>query len=455
MVPLAVPVLVLVVGLLPACAGPAATTGAPNSPASQGADTLQPRALGTAAAATAMTGASQPAGSPNGRPAPTWERVSLPPDVTPLRLAGESERLVVGGQRTDQRPTVHVVLAGEPRPLRVAPQAASPYAALARWRSLTLAQGRLTGIGGAPGGAHSNTRWTAWDADLSGDWSQAVVTERPQPFETFGGWEAGDLVDAVATYEHTYLVGSWRGSTALDGALWRAEGARWVREDAAGTPLASTPTELVGVAAARSTGPGILVVGSVTRLGEQAGSAGVAGSTSPGATGSAGGVRRVAAVWRSARGSSQWTRLDLPDAGAASDARSASCGPQGCVVAGVSDGRYALWWVPATGAPTRVPAVPEVPASTATTGAAAALDASADAGPLGPGVELPDPLLRGPRLWCLVGDALLERVDGAWRTTSGVPGGARAVAVAADTVYVIGGEGAQAALWRTEWPNHD
>lgn len=466
-----VPVLAMGLALLPACAGSSATSGAevpsgahaPMSPA--GADPQRSPGLGTAPADVAT-----PSGGSGG--APTWERVALPAGVVPLRLAAEGERLVVGGQRTDQRPTVHVVLAGELTSLRVAPQASSPYAALARWRSLTLAQGRLTGIGGAPGGAHSNTRWTAWDAELVGDWPQAVVTERPQPFETFGGWEAGELVDAVATYERTYLVGSWRGSTALDVAVWRADGTRWVREDSAATPLASTPTELVGVAAARSTGPGILVVGSVTRLGEQAGSATPAGSAGAGPS-AGGGVRRVAAAWRSARGSSQWVRIDLPDAGATSEARSAACDPQGCAVAGVSDGRYALWWVPATGEPSRVSDVPDVPV-------ARDADATVDAGgspagapvstgtpqdsapasattldPLAPGAELPDPVLRGSRVWCLVGDALLERVEGVWRAGAGVPGRARTVAVAADTVYVIAGDDAHAALWRTEWPNHE
>lgn len=309
----------------------------------------------------------------------------MPDGVEPVRLAAEGDRVVVGGQGSDSRPTMNVMVAGELRSLAVRPDASSPYAALARWRSLALLDARLTAIGGASGGAHANTRWTTWDADLSGDPGRANVIEWPQAFWTFGGWEAGGLVDAVATSQGRFLVGAWTGTTGLDIAVWHEDGRRWARDDSAGTPLVSTPTALAGATAATSTGPGILVTGSVTHLHD--------------------GVRRTAAVWRSAIGGSDWDRLDLPDSGAAGEARSAACAPDGCLVAGVVDERYALWWVPpaGTGAPARVGGVPQWPV--------------ADRG------HVPSPLRRGERLWCPVGTALLVRAAGVWAVHSGPPGG--------------------------------
>ena len=60
-------------------------------------------------------------------------------------------------------------------------------------RGRTPRDGAVDLVGGAPAGAHSNTRWSTWRGDAAG------VRELPQPFATFGGWGAGALVSLVQT----------------------------------------------------------------------------------------------------------------------------------------------------------------------------------------------------------------------------------------------------------------
>lgn len=190
---------------------------------------------------------------------------------------------------------------------------------------------------------------------------------------------------------------------------------RWERAESAGTALASSPTELVGARAATSTGPGILVVGNVTTLGD--------------------GVRRSAAVWRSAQGAQDWRRIDLPDSGSTSEARSAACAADGCVVAGVADGRYAMWWLPAQAAPRRLSGLPDL--------------AVADRDPVPAPVRSASP--RGVAglgdLVAVAGDVLLVRAGGSW-TTYPLPGPAAAVATAGESLYAIAaGPGSAGTLW--------
>lgn len=388
--------------------------------------------------AACTAGPAVPPVPPSHTPAvgPRWEPVALSPGVAPIRLAAQGDRLLVGGQRvTDSAPTLDLVDSsvdssvdhGSPAHLRVAPDPASPYAAVARWQSMALAAGRLTAIGGAPGGAHANTRWTVWDADFGTDWRRAVLTERPQNFWTFGGWEAGGLVDAVATADGPLLVGAWNGIVGLDIAIYHRRGLRWERAESAGTPLASTRTDLVGAAAAAPMEAGVIIVGSVTHLG--------------------GGVRRAPAAWRSARGGSRWQRLALPQGDSAGSARSVSCAPSGCVVAGDVDGRYALWWVPVDGAPSRVGGVPELTVDEHT--------------------PMPGPVVRGERLWGFAGTTVLVRDRGRWAVfpapdaSQGADGssdqGTATLLAAAATdseVFVVVGDPAGPAgsrLWRTGW----
>ena len=126
-------------------------------------------------------------------------------------------------------------------------------------------------------------------------------------FYAFGGWGAGELVDAVITPGGDALVGSWGGAKAgLDAAVWTFADRVWTRQDPAGTALESTATVLVGPRGATRDGDGILVAGSALHLDE--------------------GVRQTAAVWRSAGVNCGWHRLDLPDVGTHSEAVAARCG---------------------------------------------------------------------------------------------------------------------------------
>ena len=64
------------------------------------------------------------------------------------------------------------------------------------------------------------------------------LVEQPQSFNTFGGWGAGNLVDAVTTTAGSALIGSWGSDKAgLDAAAWLPSGAKWIRQSSAGTAL--------------------------------------------------------------------------------------------------------------------------------------------------------------------------------------------------------------------------
>lgn len=183
-----------------------------------------------------------------------WQPIDLPDGDAAVRLVADGDLVLIGGQRPDSRPTLYAVVADRPQPIAVRPAASSPYAAVARWQSLALRERHLTAVGGAHGGAHANTRWTTWEADLSTSPTRGTLTETPQSFWTFGGWEAGGLVDAVATSRGVFIVGAWNGTTGLDIAVWHQDGPRWQRRDSAGTALASGPAALMGASAAASTG---------------------------------------------------------------------------------------------------------------------------------------------------------------------------------------------------------
>jgi hypothetical protein len=158
------------------------------------------------------------------------------------------------------------------------------------------------------------------------------VRELPQPFATFGGWGAGALVSLVQTPSAPVIVGSWEsGGAGLDIALWHPKGERWVRAPSAGTSLASTATALVSARGATAAGDGVLVVGSVTLLGNE--------------------VRQRAAVWWSPGPDAKFSRTELPADGSLAEAHAASCSGTGrCAVVGVVDGRLRGWWVGAHGA---------------------------------------------------------------------------------------------------------
>jgi hypothetical protein len=256
-----------------------------------------------------------------------WSAVELPTGVEPKTLTTMGDRLLVGGLKAGDTPDtpspVMLVLDASDVSQSVPLTPRSPYAPIARWYSVVTDGTRIVAIGGANGGAHANVRWTTWSGTLAG------VQELPQSFYTFGGWGAGELVDAVITPGGDALVGSWGGAQAgLDAAVWTFADPVWTRQDPAGTALESTSTLLVGPRGATSDGDGILVTGSALHLDD--------------------GVKQTAAVWRSSGVNTGWHRIDLPDSGTHSESVSARCGGPsgtGCVVAGQVDGRLAVWSV--------------------------------------------------------------------------------------------------------------
>ena len=196
-----------------------------------------------AAAALAACSSTEPTGASTTvavsvQPGPhlAWSAVELPAGVEPKTLTTMADRLLVGGLKAGDTPEtpspVMLVLdAGDiSQTVPLTPQ--SPYAPVARWYSVATDGTRIVAIGGANGGAHANVRWTTWSGTLAG------VQELPQNFYTFGGWGAGDLVDAVITPGGDALVGSWGGAQAgLDAAVWTFANPVWTRQDPAGTAL--------------------------------------------------------------------------------------------------------------------------------------------------------------------------------------------------------------------------
>jgi hypothetical protein len=187
-----------------------------------------------------------------------------------------------------------------------------------------------------------------------------------------------------------------------------------VRQPSAGTALESTPGLLVGPRWATDAGAGIVLAGSAVRL-------------------SGGAVREYAAVWRSVRVNSGWTRVDLPGSGRIGEAVSARCGRQDCVLAGYVDNVLALWRLSPSGAAVRIPDVPRV-AVTAT---------SAVPAPLVAGARVIEVVSAGSRV------AVLSGGDRSWTLSRGPEGRATSSALVAGWVYVIAQKADRStALWR-------
>ncbi|MFL6079613.1 MAG: hypothetical protein ACJ714_06760 [Ornithinibacter sp.] len=257
--------------------------------------------------------------------------VALPAGDEPVVVTSWGADLLVGSRAPEgsaSRPRLTVLDAGGgSREVEVTP--VSPTAFEARWLVAAPRGETVDLVGGAPAGAHSNTRWSTWRGDSS------AVGELPQPFATFGGWGAGALVSLVQTPAAPVIVGSWEsGGAGLDIAVWHPRGERWVRASSAGTALASSPTALVAARGAAADRGGVLVAGSVTLLG-------------------VGSVTQRPAVWRSPGPSGPWTRTDLPGDGALGEAHAASCDGAGrCTVLGVVDGTLRGWALAADGSVT-------------------------------------------------------------------------------------------------------
>jgi hypothetical protein len=260
-----------------------------------------------------------------GPPAPTetarelgWSRIAMPESVVASSLAPASEALLVGGRATSGRgrPVLFVVDAsGGTRAVPLHPT--SPYAKVADLVSVAAHGTEVVALGAKHGGAHANVRWTVWTG------STQRLDEYPQPFETFGGWGAGGLLDIVSASDGPMIAGTWAANEGgLNAAVWLPASGRWLRQESDGTALANTQQIQVNPRAASAAGPAVILSGSVITFGD--------------------GVEQRAALWTWPTRSSAWMLQQLPDAGIHSEALSSRC-VQTCWVSGHADGRLALW----------------------------------------------------------------------------------------------------------------
>jgi hypothetical protein len=342
-------------------------------------------------------------------PTLTWSKVMLPRDVEPVTLTASGPQLLVGGRAATGQVKPRLLLIapdGSSSEVRLIPH--SGYALEARWQSIASDGDRIIAVGGAPGGAHMNTRWTTWAGTNAG------VTEIPQPFDTFGGWGAGDVFGPVLTSAGPAIAGSWQGAkSGLDAAIWLPLRDRWVRQTSAGSALESTDKLLVGPRSATSAGAGIVLPGSAVHLSD-------------------GKVHQSAAVWRSERVNRGWARVDLPDSGTTGEAVSAHCSGQNCVLAGYVDDTVALWRLSSSAA-VRIPDVPKV----------ASNPSSHFPAPLVAGALIIEAVSAGPSVVVLVGG------NRQWTVSKGPAGTATSSALVGGWVYVIATQAVgSAVLWR-------
>lgn len=336
----------------------------------------------------------------------------LPAGVEPRTLTPFGDRLLVGGLVAGSPPGPRLLSVGASGPateIRLRPR--SGYAPEARWQSVATDGTRIIAIGGANGGAHGNIRWTTWSGTAAG------VEETPQSFYAFGGWGAGELVDAVVTPQGDAILGTWGGAQAgLDAAVWLPANDVWTRQDPAGTALESTKELLVGPRSATTSGPGIVVAGSAIHLGD-------------------GSVAQLATLWRSSAPNAGWRRIDLPDAGRHSEAVSATCDGLRCTVAGQVDGVLAIWQVDGDRA-VRVTGLPVFS--------------------VGDSDPVPRPLLLAGHQVQITTEGgrstVLTEYGSGWARSTGPDGIPVGAALAGDRLYVVVSSraGAPASLWQTD-----
>ncbi len=251
-----------------------------------------------------------------------WVTVDLPRDLIPATVAAVGSDLVVGGfvDSGDVRaPALARGSADDASPdwVPVPLQPSTPYGRVASLVSLAGAGRSVTALGAAHGGAHANFRWTVWTGTPTG------VADRPQTFETFGGQEAGTLLAVAQDRRGPLIIGTWQGAHGLDGAIWRAEGHRWVRQPTPPSLVNSVDRQMAPRTATGQPDGSVAIDGSVIDLRD--------------------GVHQAAAVWRGSGG--DWLLSELPDPGRRSEAWSTSCAGQGpdCATVGSRDGTVAVW----------------------------------------------------------------------------------------------------------------
>lgn len=253
-----------------------------------------------------------------------WQEVTLPGGITPVTLATDGSRLLVGAHGPG-RPHARLLSVGPSGTLTDVPLTPrSPYAFEGLWFQVVTRDGRVDAIAGARGGAHGNYRWTTWSGTEDG------VAEQEQPFGVFGSYGAGDLAGMAYAGASPVILGAWQSQrTGLDIAVWTRSAERWTRHRSTDTPLGSTAQEVVSATSIASRGQGVVLSGSVTHL-------------EPGS------VRVEPAIWTSPGQNGPWTRTGLPYGTATNDtapaeAQGATCAGQRCLVSGTAGGRFSLW----------------------------------------------------------------------------------------------------------------
>jgi hypothetical protein len=340
-----------------------------------------------------------------------WERLDLPADFVASQLVVVDGELVVAGSTNGESPALlRARDGGGFDSIPVEP--VSFYGAVARWYSVIADGSEIRALGGRTGGGHGNPRWSTWRGDR-----QHLAEQPPPGMEVFGGWRAGGMVGVAVAGGQPVLVGGRAGEEpGLDIAVWLAQGADWVEQPSAGTPLAAAPGVLPFATSVTANGDGLLITGFTQRSVD-------------------GRVRVEAQLWSGSPAGS-WDRVDLAaDSDAESSAESASCDAGGCLIAGRGDGELRVWSFDADHA-TAFP-VPSV--------------AVGDAG-------IPAPVFWRGRATLIApdedGSALL--VGGAagdlgtWELSAGPAGRPVALASSGDTLYVlVAPEGGAVELWST------
>ena len=271
-----------------------------------------------------------------------WETVDLPGGLIPATVGSVGGDVLVAGSvgaGADRAPALARGSADDSSPdwQPVPLQPTTPYGKVASLVSLTGDGRSVIALGAAHGGAHANFRWTVWDGTPAG------LVDRPQGFETFGGQEAGSLLGVVRDGNGPLIVGTWAGAHGLDGALWRTEGHRWIRQP---TPaaLANTADRQVAPRTAVGQPDGTVTIdGSVIDLSD--------------------GVRQSAAVWQGS--GTDWRLSLLPDPGQRSEAWSTACAEPvsaECWTVGSREGAVTVWSDGARAS------LPELPVGDADTG---------------------------------------------------------------------------------------
>lgn len=264
----------------------------------------------------------------------SWQRLHLPGGLTPVTLTPMGDRLLVGARVEAAQPEAKLLLLDHGDWTGVPLRPDSYYASRARWRSVVTDGHRIFAFGDAPGGAHSNPRWTTWAGTIDG------VREYPQFFETFGGWGAGGLTGMTLYDGEPLIIGSWSSeSVGLDITEWTADGNDWSRRESTGTALASSKGALNVIRAVGQDQAGIALAGAVVKLAD-------------------GEVTLQPALWRRTISEPEWIRFDLPAVGAG-EATGVRCSGNSCLAAGYVDDRLAVWSVDG-GAIERVEELPVV-----------------------------------------------------------------------------------------------